>query len=197
MIGAALMAMVGALTPVGAALWLRLYAPDTAAQPAPAARRAGASALAAAGVFAAGCVGPAAKDTPGVLLAAVAGALLYSDLLHRHLSLPLQAPALLLALARLSGMAMTDVYARLGAGLVLGLLCLLLAAADRAAGLGDVSVMALVGLVAGARASVVVTAGALPPLLLALARRVGPRDPQPIAGWMLVALLLSAPWVWR
>ncbi|MCZ7543351.1 MAG: hypothetical protein M5R40_07330 [Anaerolineae bacterium] len=196
-IGYALMAAAGALTPVGAALWLRLYAPETAAQPTPAVRRAGASALAAAGVFAAGCAGLAAKDTPGVLLATVAGALLYGDLLHRHLSLPLQALALLLALARLGRMPPAATHVRLVAGAGLGLLCLLLATADRRAGLGDVSVMALVGLVAGPNAPVVVIGGMLPPLLLVAARRVGARDPQPLAGWLLVALLLTAPWTWR
>lgn len=171
MIGAALMAMVGALTPVGAAL-----AAQDAARP---------------------------GDAPGVLLAVVCGALLYSDLLHRHLSLPFQATALLLALARLREMSPADTHVRLVLGAGLGLLWLLLAAADRRssgsarAGLGDASAMALVGLVAGANAPGVVIAGMLPPLLLVLARRVGAREPQPLAGWLLAALLLGAPWTWR
>ena len=185
-------ALVGLAVPPGAWLWLRLYAPQMGARPRSIALRALAFAGGAAGL--AGAV----ADTPAVLaLAFVCGVLAATDLLHRHVSLPLQALALLLALDRLRAMPPPAAHIRLVLGAGLGLLWIALALADRRAGLGDASVMALVGLVAGANAPVIVIAGLLPPLLLAAARRVGAREPQPLAGWLLVALLLSAPWTWR
>jgi hypothetical protein len=183
----------GALVICGAALWPRVYTPlgEITRQATIAAWwRLPAVALAAV------VTGIAAATVPGLApLAVVCGVMAATDLAYRHLSLPLQALAVVLALARLPAMGASDAVSHLVAGVGLAVIYLIFALFDRSAGLGDVAALAVVGLVAGLAAPVVLTVGMFVPITLVAVGRVGAREPQPLAGWWLAALLGAAPLV--
>jgi prepilin signal peptidase PulO-like enzyme (type II secretory pathway) len=183
----------GALVVCGAALWPRVYAPlaETVDQARVARHR---QTLAVA--LAAAMTGIAAATVPGLApLAIVCGVMIATDLAYHHLSLPLQALAVILALARLPAMGQADAVSRIGIGAGLAAIYLAFALFDRSAGLGDVAALAVVGLVAGLAAPVVLTVGMFVPIALVAVGRVGTREPQPLAGWWLAAMLGAAPLV--
>jgi membrane-associated HD superfamily phosphohydrolase len=183
----------GVLVICGVALWPRVYAPlAEIVDRARIARHRQALAV----VLAAIVTGIAAATVPGLApLAIVCGVMVATDLAYRHLSLPLQALAVVLALVRLSSMSQPDAVMRLVAGVGLAAIYLVLAFFDSSAGLGDATALAVVGLVAGLAAPVVLTVGMFVPIALVAVGRVGAREPQPLAGWWLAALLGAAPLV--
>ncbi|MBN1286811.1 MAG: hypothetical protein JXB47_15535 [Anaerolineae bacterium] len=183
-------AMVAVFVIWGALLWPRLYDPLAhVASKMPVTEQKQTLAI----VLAAVTAGIAATVPDLVLLAIVCGVMVSTDLLYHHLSLPLQGLAIALALARLSNLDDSVVYAHLGIGVALALIYLFLAGFDRNAGLGDATVMALIGLTAGFAAPVIVVAGTISPLAFVMFRRVKAREPQPLGGWWLAIMLAAAP----